>query len=212
MFLTDAEYNHVTGLLNGTISPTPLLQELSAWTKENFQVDIYDYCCDSTVNGLTRMRVVVRDYKAQDFMKDGVNYNPKIQRRFQEKFAELARKYGVHPEYHNADDIFVCCETVRDQIAGKTLWQARDQIYALKTGDIWKIEIIFSSVHIFYETDEQVERHSEDGTSELLRQKISSIVKYYDRYEAFESGVSCVFTSHQTLDEKYKGSMFYYTR
>jgi hypothetical protein len=190
MFLSDEEYNHVIGIMDGTISKSRLLLDLEAWTKENFGVTIYDYTCDRTVTGLTRMSVVVWDHKAHEFMQNGYNYDEKIQRRFQEKFAELARKYNVHPDYHNADDIFVTCETICDQIVRKTLWK----------------------VHVFYQTDEQVEQHKQDGKSEKLRSVISAIVKEHDKYNAFPNGVSCVFTSKQTLDEKYQGSMFYYTR
>ena len=212
MFLNDVEYKHVLDLMDGKIEKTPLLAELTAWMKSEFDVEIYDYICDHTNNGLTRLRVVVWDYHIQNFMRDGVNYDPKIQKKIQVTFASLARKYKVHSEYHDENAIFVGCETVSDQINSKTLWNARMQIFDLKQGDIWKIEIIFERVHIFYETDAQVEQHEQDGISKALRQKIGEIMKKQDKYNVFEDGVSCVFTSHQTLNEKYKGSMFYYTR
>lgn len=126
--------------------------------------------------------------------------------------AVLARKYNVHPEYHNENNIFVCTDTISDQIVSKTLWSLKDIICGLQRDDIWKIEVIFQSVHIFYETDEQVERHKTDGVSDSLRKQIANIVKPYDKYNVFPNGVSCVFTSKQTLDEKYGGSMFAYTR
>ena len=43
------------------------------------------------------------------------------------------------------------------------MWNVRDKIYALQKGDIWKITIIFESVHIFYNTDEEIEKHEKDG-------------------------------------------------
>lgn len=42
--------------------------------------------------------------------------------------------------------------------------------------------------------------------------KCSYIVKKYDDFNVFPQGANCVFTSRQTLNEKYGGSMFYYTR
>lgn len=212
MFLSDVQYNYVLKLIEGTVLPNPLFIELAEWAKTVFDAKIYDYICDCTSNGLTRLKIVVWDHDATDFFHDGANYNPKIQKMFRDKFASLAQKYNKHPKYQNADDIFVCCDTISDQIRSKLLRSVEEQIYALKKGDIWKIEIIFGSVHIFYETDAQIEMHNADGVSDALRKKISDIVKLHDKYNVFPKGVSCIFTSHQTLDEKYSGSMFYYTR
>lgn len=212
MFLNDEEYEQVLALIDDRTPKSPLLQELTSWVKQEFNVDIYDYICDKTKNGLTRLRIVVWDYTVAGRFRNGANYDIKKQRKFQVKFSELARKYGIHPEYHKADTVFVCFETIRDQIAGKTLWNLKDHIYALQKDDIWKITIIFESVHIFYETDAQIAAHEADGTSRMLKETITGIVRTYDRYQVFRDGVPCVFTSHQTLNEKYKGSMFFYTR
>lgn len=212
MFLEEQEYQHVLALLDKKIEKTPILEGLTLWVKQEFDVDIYDYVCDKTKNGLTRLRIVVWDYAVTERFCNGANYDTKKQRKFQVKFSELARKYDIHPEYHNANTVFVCFETIRDQIAGKLLWSLKDNIYALQKDDIWKISIIFESVHIFYETDAQITAHEEDGTSGSLTEMITEIVKVHDRYQVFKDGVPCVFTSHQTLDEKYKGSMFFYTR
>lgn len=212
MFLEEQEYQHVLALLDKNIEKTPILEELTLWVKQEFDVDIYDYVCDKTKNGLTRLRIVVWDYAVTERFRNGANYDTKKQRKLQVKFSELARKYDIHPEYHNANTVFVCFETIRDQIAGKLLWSLKDNIYALQKDDIWKISIIFESVHIFYETDAQITAHEEDGTSVSLTEMITEIVKVHDRYQVFKDGVPCVFTSHQTLDEKYKGSMFFYTR
>ena len=214
MFLSEQEYQHVLDLMEGRIVPGPLLKELAEWTGERFGVKVYDYICDQTTNGLTRLRVVVWDREVHDVFMDAGNYNKSIQMQFQEEFAFLARKYMVHPEYYDAEKIFVCWETVKDQIVSKELWLSRMEFFNLKLSrnDIWKIEIIFQSVHVFYETDDQVETHASDGVSEGLRRQISDIMRSADRYGVFKDGVSCVFTSHQTLNEKYRGSMFYYTR
>lgn len=214
MFLSEQEYQHVLDLMDGRVPASSLLMELAAWTQDQFRVKVYDYICDHTVNNLTRLRVVVWDHVAEKAFRQEVNYDKAIQLQFQEKFAALARKYQVHPEYHDAGNIFVCWETVKDQIMGKTLWRSRMEFFNIKLSrdDIWKIEVIFESVHIFYETDAQVEAHARDGVSEELRRRITDIVRLDDKYGVFDQGVSCVFTSHQTLDEKYKGSMFYYTR
>lgn len=57
MFLNDEEYEQVLALIDGRTPKSPLLQELTLWVKQEFNVDIYDYICDKTKNGLTRLRV-----------------------------------------------------------------------------------------------------------------------------------------------------------
>lgn len=212
MFLNDVQYKYVLKLIDGTALPNSLFLELAEWAKSEFGVKIYDYIRDTTVNGRKRLVIVLWDHESAEFFHNGPNYNPEVQKAFRDKFALLTGKYNIHLDYQDADDIFVCYDTISDQIRSKLLWSLKEKICALQSSDIWKIEILFGSVHIFYETDAQIEIHSTDGVSESLRKKISDIVKPHDKYNVFPNGVSCVFTSHQTLDEKYSGSMFYYTR
>jgi len=48
---------------------------------------------------------IASDYIQQKKLMDGANYDKAIQKAYAEKFAELARKYDMHPEYHKAEDI-----------------------------------------------------------------------------------------------------------
>lgn len=218
MFLSDGEYVHVIGLLGGTVQKSPLLAELASWAKQELGVDVHAYFCDCAKTGLLRLKIVVWDWREKQKLEyhSGREFglDPEVQKKFQVKFAALSGKYGVHPKYQNGSSFWVCYETIEDEIQKKILWGERERIWGLALGqrDIWKIEIIFSSVHIFYETDEQIQLHETDGVSDRLRQSCMDIVKVHDRFGVFSKGVSCVFTSKQTLDEKYAGSMFYYTR
>ena len=217
MFLSDEQYIHVLDLIDKKVMPGPLLSELKAWALNSLQVILFDYIRDTTVNGLTRLKIVLWDYEAERAMNDGPNLNPEYQKMFAKVFSALARKYNVHPEYHNENDIFVCYDTIKDEIQTRILKSARKQIEELKdigpwASDVWKIEIIFGGIHIFYETDAQIVQHEKDGISKALREECTRILKSNDTYNVFEKGALCTFTSKQTLDEKYAGSMFYYTR
>lgn len=64
-------------------------------------------------------------------------------------------------------------------------------------------------IHVFFETEEQMRDHQEDGTYERIDQKMTAIVRSADKMGVFQDGVKCIFSSRQTLDEKYHGSMFY---
>ena len=217
MFLSETEYTQVINLIDKKVMPGPLLSELKAWALNSLQITMYDYICDTTVNGLTRLKIVLWDYEAERAMMDGANLNPEYQKMFAKVFSALARKYDLHPGYHNEKDIFVCYDTIKDEVQKNILKKVRKQIEGLKdsgpwASDVWKIEIIFGGIHIFYETDAQIVQHEEDGISKALREECTRILQSQDSYNAFEKGALCTFTSKQTLDEKYAGSMFYYTR
>lgn len=80
MFLSDEEYTHVIDLLDGKISKSPLLSELTEWMKCEFDAEIFDYICDYIQHGQIRLRVVVWDYPARrSFFKEG-NYDLKKKR------------------------------------------------------------------------------------------------------------------------------------
>lgn len=212
MFLSDNEYKRALALIDGAIEPEPPLTELTEWVSDTFGITIYDYICDTTSAGLNRLRLVVWDESGRNALMDGMNYDRKKQRIIGEKFAELAKKHHLPRQYRSADGFFVCCDTVSDQIIGKALAAARDEICALEGGDVVRICIFFASVHIFYQTDAQIAQHAEDGQSELLRRRIIDTARKHDRFDLLEKGLSFVFTSQQTLDEKYGGKLFFYWR
>lgn len=213
MFLEEAEYQYIINLMSGKEKPYPLLAELKEWYVETFQMEMYDYICDYTITGLNRLKIVLWNHEEEKKMhKKDANLDPKKQDKIRNKFAELARKYQLHKEYWDADDIFVCYDTICDEIQKRILYICQPKIERIKHRDIWKIEIIFSGIHIFYETDEQIISNQANGVSKKIHDKCTEIVKKYEEFNVFPNGVNCTFTSHQTLDEKYAGSMFYYTR
>lgn len=169
MFMTETELSETLDLLSGRRSRSVLLNELGTWAESVFQVKVYNYFCDCTKNGLLRVRLVLWDFATERKMHDGPNLDKMKQKQVAEKFAELARLYQVHQEYWNAEDIFVCYETIRDEIQKDILKRVSGAIKGLRHPDLWKIEIFFESVHFFYETDEQIARNAENGTSENLK-------------------------------------------
>ena len=210
MFMTEKEFNETVDLLSGRREPSSLLDALKIWAKEVLGVDIYNYFCDYIANGPLRLRLVLWDFAVERKMHDGPNLDKKKQALVAEKFAQLARLHHVHNEYWDAENIFVCYETIRDEIQKDILKRAGAGIRNILHPDIWKIVIFFEGIHIFYETDEQVLRNQENGTSDEIRRQCTQFVKMYDVHNAFPDGANCTFTSRQTLDEKYSGNMYYY--
>ena len=132
------------------------------------------------------------------------------QQKVAEKFAELARMYQVNREYWEAGNIFVCYETIRDEMQKDILKRVGAGIRSIQHPNLWKIEIFFESIHIFYETDEQIMRNRENGTSDDIIRRCTQLVKMYDVHNVFPDGANCTFSSHQTINEKFHGNMFYY--
>lgn len=208
--MTEKEFNETLDLLSGKKEPGALIRDLKMWAVDSLQVEVYNYFCDRTTNGLLRVRLVLWDFATERKMHDGPNLDKMKQKQVAEKFAELARLYQVHQEYWDASDIFVCYETIRDEIQKDILKRVGGAVRNIQHPDIWKIEIFFETIHIFYETDEQIARNRENGTSDNLKQQCTQMVMMHDVYNVFSDGANCTFSSHQTIDEKFRGNMFYY--
>ncbi len=208
--MTEDEYKETLDLLSKKSEPNVLLKELTVWAKEVLQVDVYNYLCDYTSNGLKRLRLVLWDYAVEQKMYDGPNFDMNKQKAVADKFAELARANQLHQDYWDANDVFVCYETICDEIQKDVLKGVRNEITSIQHPDIWNIEVFFQSIHIFYETNEQITCNNENGVSENIKNQCTQIVKKFDQYNVFPDGAICKFTSHQTLDEEYAGSTYYY--
>ena len=212
MFLEPKQYEHILDILKDKIQPEPLLIELQNWASKELGIEIYEFVCDYAITGLLRLTIILWDRDEYKKMFHSGNLDAKKQKKIAVKFAELARAHNLYREYWDSKDIFVCYDTVADEIKKHILENNRTKITEIKHPDIWKIEIIFEGIHVFYQNDEQIKMHENDGLSNKIEEMCSGIVKKEDIFHAFGKGVKCVFTSRQTLNEKYHGSMFYYTR
>lgn len=209
MFMTKEEFNETLDLLSGKAQPSALLDELRIWARDALQAEVFNYFCDYATSGRVWLRLVLWDYKTHRVFY-GPNCDKRKQKAVAEKFSELARLHQVHREYWDSRDISVGYETLCDEIQKDIIYRVADEIKGIQHPDIWKIDIHFESIHIFYETDEQIVRNEENGTSDDIKRRCTELVKPYDVHNAFPDGANCVFTSHQTLDEKYAGNMYFY--
>lgn len=216
MFLTEEQYQRIIGMMEGKIRKSPLLLTFNEWAKKEMDVAVYDIICTELKTGRPKLEIVLWDDDAKKkmmyFTETRIGVDEEKQKRFLDEFCMLSERYQVNENFRKVGNILVGYETIRDEIQSRVIKRAAPEIGRIHHPDLWKIEIICSSVHFFYETEEQTEKHDADGTSEKLRKKCNEIITKHDRHGAFRDGASCVFTSHQTFDEKYKGSMFYYTR
>jgi len=217
MLLTRKEYKQSLSLLDHPVLRSPLLRELSHWGREALNISILNYFCDRMKEtGTQRLRLLLWDRtewaRTMLHMEHSYGHDPQVQEKAATQFAALARKYRLHRAYWQAEGILVVFDTLRDEIEKDVLDQACGELEALAEGDVWRVMVHFGAIHVLYGTDEQLRQHEADGSCEALRQRCCDIVGPYDRRRVFDHGPPCFFTSHQTLEEKYGGNLFFYFR
>lgn len=214
MFLSEQEYQQVIALIDGKELPNEFLKKFKNWFKERFQLELYEFFTDHLDNGTPRLRLIIWDYESYRAMHDqkSGNFDPKKQKIIRQEFALLAKENNSYQEFQDEDKVFVCYETIADEIAQRIFMIADKEIMKIKLPDIGKIDICLNTVNIFYLTDQQLKTHKTDGENEEINKLVTNIVKPYDKYGVFNKGIQCVFTSLQTLKEKYDNNLFYYYR
>lgn len=116
MFLSEEQFVHAKDLYEQVTEPSPLLAELSAWAIKKYGITVIDYICDVRRDGMLRMMPVLWEEEEVDILRKKCNYNPKIQKAFANKFAELCRKYEMHDEYSRPGEVFVAYETLKEDL------------------------------------------------------------------------------------------------
>jgi len=202
--MTNKQFSKTLDLLSGKAQPNELLKELQIWARDALRAEVYNYFCNRTLT------LVLWDYKAHNMMLDGTHYDKAKQKAVAEKFSELAKLHQVHCKYWDAKDISVCYDTLCDGIRSDIFCRIADEINDIQHPDIQQTVIYSGRIHIFYETDEQIVRNGENGTSDEIKCRFSELIKPHDVYNAFPDGADCIFTSRQTLDEKFDGKLSNY--
>ena len=121
MFLSEEQFIHAKELYEQIKEPTPLLADLSAWTMKKYGIRVIDYICDERLDGKLRMMPVLWEDKEVDMFRRYLNYNPKIQRAFAFKFAELCRKYKKHSGFTKPTQIFIAYESLKEEFEKRNI-------------------------------------------------------------------------------------------
>lgn len=116
MFLSEEQFLHAKDLYENTIEPTPLLADLSAWAVKKYGIRVIDYICDQRYDGQLRMMPVLWADEDVDLFRRYRDYNPKIQKAFAQKFAQLCRKYKSHGEYTKPGKVFIAYESLKEEL------------------------------------------------------------------------------------------------
>lgn len=208
MLLNEQQYQHAFHLLCRLEPKSLFLLEFEQWFQQTFHLKLYDYFYDQTHDNQSRLKLLLWNHQECQKMKKGIHFDETKQQKIGKQFVFLCQKYHIHTKSPS----IITYDTLEDEIRKRILNQVQKEIQSIHRPYIWKIKIIFDQVHVFYKTDEQCEACQQTGISQEINQKILNIVKPLDSFHVFHDNFSCVFTSQQTLNEKYDGKMFLYTR
>ncbi len=217
MFLEDKELKHVKDLMRGTAKPDGVLTELKQFFLNEFSCEIYAYLCDVLADGRHRLRFIVwdEDNRKAFYIATDKYLGPddRMIDKIKTKFSELCRTYQVHQDYRSPENYFAVPTEIKSdllkEIQDKVLNHIRRYLENIK--DVKKTAFCFGTVHVFYETDADIENNAENGLSDKIGNDIYKIKKAVDEFGACQNG-GVIFSSIQTLNEKYGGSTQYYFR
>ena len=216
MLLSEKEYLHVLDMMNGNNESDPIFTGFRDFFRKTFNCELYDYIVDKIDSERGRLRYVVWDTEIHEsfFTRTKTYYGRDNEKEqlIKETFSRLCRQENMHSYFHDPARYFAVPETIKDELQKDIQKKAQQQIREyLNCLPIKRYEFFFETVHVFYETDADIVRHEKDGMSAEIEKAIYQIKKPFDEFGALDDA-GVVFSSIQTLNEKYDGNMFYYFR
>ena len=130
--------------------PDPVLKGLDDWCQKSIGIRVYDYFCGCTRGGRLRVKIVLWDQNAKKKVMKGPNFDEKKQKNFAGKFAELSRKYQLNRDYQNESRLFICYDTIRDQLQHQILEMAGKDCFCLRERRMSGSFISILPVFIFF--------------------------------------------------------------
>lgn len=215
MFIADNELRTIKNLIKGTETPNAILAGLKNFFLEHFDCEIYAYICDKVADGRLRLQFIVWDYAEQEkFYKHSEGfYGPDKNKIIEIKteFSKLCLKNNLHKDYWESDRYFAVPREVRSDLLDEVQKRVQPQIaeYLGKINIVKEVAFWFGSVHIFYELDEDIELNRNNGVSDKIEADIFNLKKAADELGVC-NGSGVLFSSIQTLNEKFGGSMRHY--
>ena len=216
MLLSEKEYLHVLNMMRGETEPDPVFTGFREFMRRTFKCELYDYIVDKIDDERGRLRYIVWDEETDEsfFTRSETYYgrDSKKELMIKEAFSLLCRQENMHSDFHDPASYYALPETIKDELQKDIQKKVEKQISEyLNSLPIKKHAFFFESVHIFYKTDADIVLHQKDGLSAEIEKTIYQIKKPFDEFGALDDA-GVVFSSIQTLNEKYDGNMFYYFR
>ena len=215
MDVKEPNYSETLSVMRGASELPPVYADLKEYIESTHAICVVNFVLDEIQGNRPRLRVLLLDDVKR--MMDGYNYEKEKQVDIAEAFLRLKERHGFLPE-RSLENLFVCYSDFRmdiqSEVAGKACIDAipaieRQMCWRAK---IWKMDKVFTSLYVFYETVAQVDKYADNGVSVKITETYAKYIHVYDEFGVFQNGPTIIFDSKENVDKNYQGNLFYYFR
>ena len=214
MFLSEAEVNKVVKTVKGITPEDAVLTDMKRYFHDKYDIEILDYICSTEEfgppgNKSKRAEFVVWDITEAE--KCPTAFDMKVRDEVKRVFAKACREHGLHQDFYDPSKFFPNLTDIESDITDQLIRKKRGIIdHMLRCyPQIRRHQYSGTCVHVFYETDKDIAENEKSGLSSEIRYRVSDILGEYEGFEGRKLGVT-VFTSLQTLREKYDNNTYWY--
>jgi len=224
LFCNDELYAIVRSAKLGQVNLSPVLDQLRTWIIREYGLGFVHVLFDHVEGGPPphnpRLTVILEtDADYDSWHLDHLTVRPKIVRRVLDKFEKLAQ---AEPETYDTDGIFLVVENFSDAALNRACsnFLFNDAIRVVsefemgqETSPIWRIDGFSRTIVVFFYTDKDIRRNTENGACAKIAKRCLEGIKPYDEFGYLtKASFRLKFDSKENLDRNYKGSLFYYWR
>ncbi len=214
MFLTEEEVNKVIRTVRGITPEDAVLTYMKQYFRDEYSICILDYICSTErfgPPGRQSKRVQFVTWGIEETRKCPTAFDVGVRKNVKNVFARACQENDLHPDFHDPSNFFPVLSDIESDITELLFKKKRNQIDAVLKSYSQVRKQMYSTpcVHVFYETDEDIVKNEENGLSSEIMNKISDMLGEVEGFEGRRLG-HAVFTSLQTLREKYDNNTYYY--
>ena len=208
LYIKEHQIRKILDMINGRIPEDAVLQDMKAFFKEEFGINIFDYICERAKTGLLRMRIVVWDGK--DMRPFFCRPDRELENMIKDRFSRACREHGLNTEYYDPKDYFSVVTPLKHEVEQMLMnKEMMDKISALLRTfpEVKSHRFSIPTVHVFYETDADIENYEKSGLSTKIRDAISDLLGSLPGLEGRKMG-DVRFSSLEEFEGRYKGNFY----
>jgi hypothetical protein len=211
----DQEYKLTKLIKQGKATMNADFIQLAGWIDQAYGVTTMNIIYSKIDNNTRpRLNIIFEKSRDQELFMNKFGFDPLKQNEIACQFEmdSVNHKYDTH-------DILIIISAFEPVAKIETHWSVpKDKIQSLQLElnmkDLWQVHSnTFDAPTFFFNTVEQAEQYSKNGTKEILSKKCFELMKKYDEFDYFkENEFSIQLDSKENLENYYKGSWFNYDR
>lgn len=214
MFLSEAEVNKVLETVRGQTPEDAVLKSMKQYFHDTFDTNILDYICSTEEfgpPGKKSKRVQFITWDGKDMKKCPTATDMAVRNEVKQVFSQVCRENNLHPDFYDPSKFFPVLTEIESDITGMRIKMKQSLLETVLNSypQIKKHAYSSPCIHVFYETDKDIVQNERNGISSVIRTRVSKTLGEVEGLEGKQLGMT-VFTSLQTLKEKYNDNMYHY--